>query len=422
MSRAKIPPAEVIRGRYHCPVTGCGWDCKDRTSYSRHYAGRHALSPKFICPECDAVHSRRDLAVAHVCRDANDIRRGRKLTYANSGQVRAAFPLDEEEASQEMKEQLVELEREKQQLLADKNQLQVWMDRLKEMYDVEKKANRGLRGDVGRLEMEMEQLKVKYEAEMTEHKELKVYVERLEAKMKEMEADERAREVEDDAMEVDKGTALEEEDNSNSLSLVLNGETDEMLEVVVVDDHGGDQPTVHPSPPGPVGLRRSERKSRATLLKEEQEAYEAKLMVTEDAMHGLVVVDIPGKGRGVKASRPFTKGEFVVEYGGVLMDGGSGHAMETTYSLDMSIGSYMYFFTLKSKKYCLDATKETGRYGRLLNHSRKHPTCVPKVVVVAGTPRVVFLAKHNIEAGQEITFDYGDRSIKSLAAFPWLAQ
>ena len=237
-------------------------------------------------------------------------------------------------------------------------------------------------------------------------------------------------------MDIDKEHAREDEEDNRSLKLVWEGEDEEMLEEEVeevqkedvdevlekeVDDQGGDQQPVLPGPPGQLLLRRSERKPRATLLREEQEAYEAKLLVVDDAKHGLVVVDITEKGRGVEASRPFSKGEFVVEYAGEVMDAGSGHAMEATYSMDMTKGCYSYYFPWNSKTFCLDATEESGRYGRLLNHSKKHPTCVPKVVEVAGTPRLIFLAKHNIKAGQEVTYDYGDRSKQSLAAFPWLA-
>ena len=38
------------------------------------------------------------------------------------------------------------------------------------------------------------------------------------------------------------------------------------------------------------------------------------------------------------------------------------------------------FFHLKGRQYCVDATEETGRLGRLLNHSCKHPNLIPKVL------------------------------------------
>ena len=39
----------------------------------------------------------------------------------------------------------------------------------------------------------------------------------------------------------------------------------------------------------------------------------------------------------------------------------------------------MYFFQTKGQKYCIDATAKTGRYGRLINHSRLHANLLPKV-------------------------------------------
>ena len=40
----------------------------------------------------------------------------------------------------------------------------------------------------------------------------------------------------------------------------------------------------------------------------------------------------------------------------------------------------MFFFQTKGQKYCIDATAETGRYGRLINHSCLHANLLPKVV------------------------------------------
>jgi len=70
----------------------------------------------------------------------------------------------------------------------------------------------------------------------------------------------------------------------------------------------------------------------------------------------------------------------------------------------------------------IDATKDRDeRLGKLLNHSRLHPNLKPRVVVVAGTPHIVMHAAHDIAAGDELVFDYGDRSKASLQRCPWLA-
>ena len=78
--------------------------------------------------------------------------------------------------------------------------------------------------------------------------------------------------------------------------------------------------------------------------------------------------------------------------------------------------SFMNFHFIFS----IDATAETGRYGRLVNHSRKTPNLLPKVIMNGESPRLILIAKHDIEAGVELVYDYGDRSKKSLELFPWL--
>ena len=71
--------------------------------------------------------------------------------------------------------------------------------------------------------------------------------------------------------------------------------------------------------------------------------------------------------------------------------------------------------------FSIDATSESGRYGRLVNHSRVSPNCVTKVIMMEDIPRLILVAKHHIEAGTELLYDYGDRSKESLKAHPWLA-
>lgn len=168
-------------------------------------------------------------------------------------------------------------------------------------------------------------------------------------------------------------------------------------------------------------IRRSERKPKAEILKAEMESIVSYLNMTDDANHGIEIAAIDNKGRGIKAVKSFSKGDFVVEYSGELMDIGTAKDLETKYSLDASKGCYMYYFKHKGKQYCIDATSESGRYGRLVNHSRITPNCVTKVVMVSEVPRLILVAKHSISPGEELLYDYGDRSKESLKAHPWLA-
>merc|ERR1719507_37412 len=168
-------------------------------------------------------------------------------------------------------------------------------------------------------------------------------------------------------------------------------------------------------------IRRSERKPKAEIMKAEMESILSYLNITDDANLGIEIAAIDNKGRGIKAGKGFSKGDFVVEYSGELIDIGTAKDLETKYSLDASKGCYMYYFKHKGKQYCIDATGESGRYGRLLNHSRVTPNCVTKVVMLGDTPRLILVAKHDIADGTELLYDYGDRSKESLKAHPWLA-
>jgi histone-lysine N-methyltransferase SETD8 len=167
-------------------------------------------------------------------------------------------------------------------------------------------------------------------------------------------------------------------------------------------------------------IRRSERKSKSELEKEKMEGIEARLLATDDTCLDLEVQEIPLKGRGVVAARSYEKGEFVLEYAGELIDRGAAKDRESMYSLDTTKGCYMYYFTHRNKQYCIDATHETGRFGRLVNHSCKAPNCVPKVFSLNDEPRVILVARHDIEKDTELLYDYGDRSKESLASHPWL--
>lgn len=68
----------------------------------------------------------------------------------------------------------------------------------------------------------------------------------------------------------------------------------------------------------------------------------------------------------------------------------------------------------------IDATEETGKLGRLVNHSR-NGNLITKTIAVKEKPHLILVAKNDIKPGSELTYDYGDRSKESLAHHPWLA-
>ncbi|XP_039752435.1 histone-lysine N-methyltransferase PR-Set7 isoform X2 [Pararge aegeria] len=164
-------------------------------------------------------------------------------------------------------------------------------------------------------------------------------------------------------------------------------------------------------------VRRSVRKTSKCVMAEKMRDLER--AIREQREDGLQVAYFDGKGRGVIATRPFGRGQFVVEYSGELVGVAEAREREYKYAQDPNAGCYMYYFRLQDQQYCIDATAESDRLGRLVNHSR-NGNLSTKAVWVDG-PRLVLLAAQDISPGEELTYDYGDRSKQSLQHHPWLA-
>ena len=130
MPRVKLPAARRRGEFWCCPVDGCNWSSKVRTSYSRHYTSRHTVSYKFVCDQCGAGHYRQDnlrrhMATCQGSQRANIEKRGRRPSFAIRG-VRQALPVAEEEERQEMMDVIRGLEEEKDR----------WREERREMEDV----------------------------------------------------------------------------------------------------------------------------------------------------------------------------------------------------------------------------------------------------------------------------------------------
>lgn len=76
--------------------------------------------------------------------------------------------------------------------------------------------------------------------------------------------------------------------------------------------------------------------------------------------------------------------------------------------------------TVIFSNYSVDATAETDKLGRLVNHSR-NGNLITKIVEIRSIPHLVLIAKDDIPANVEISYDYGDRSKESIRNYPWLA-
>ncbi|XP_050067889.1 uncharacterized protein LOC126556599 [Anopheles maculipalpis] len=109
---------------------------------------------------------------------------------------------------------------------------------------------------------------------------------------------------------------------------------------------------------------------------------------------------VPGKAWGVRTMLPIPKGSFLVEYvGEIISDEVANHRLDDSYLFDLGNG------------FCVDASAY-GNVSRFFNHS-----CQPNVSPVSvyydhkdqRHPRVALFACRDIDAQEEICFDYGEK-------------
>jgi len=165
-------------------------------------------------------------------------------------------------------------------------------------------------------------------------------------------------------------------------------------------------------------VRRSER--RLKTIEDDERKMALQKQILSGFEDGLEIRVLEEKGRGVFSSKKFNKGDFVCEYAGELIDVQEARMREAEYEETPEVGSYMYFFEFKSKKYCVDATKESDRLGRLLNHSKISSNVSTQLFPINEIPYLILVASQDIEPGEELLYDYGDRSKKSVESHPWL--
>ncbi|XP_026157011.1 uncharacterized protein LOC113127041 isoform X2 [Mastacembelus armatus] len=134
--------------------------------------------------------------------------------------------------------------------------------------------------------------------------------------------------------------------------------------------------------------------------------------ITDQKWKGLAVKDFgTEKGKGVIALMPFTKGDVICDYHGVLMSEAEGKQRQQS--------GYLFFFKGEGGRgMCIDATAfpclchpDKNTYGRRLNHSRKKPNVKPQKYTMnfPDGPRdaILFVALRNIKVGEELMWDYG---------------
>ncbi|KAL0967026.1 hypothetical protein UPYG_G00303640 [Umbra pygmaea] len=114
------------------------------------------------------------------------------------------------------------------------------------------------------------------------------------------------------------------------------------------------------------------------------------------------------KGRGLFAKGTFCKGDFVVEYRGDLIKDAELQRRRKRYHASCAV----YMFDFK----CIDASREDGSFGRIVNDDHKHPNCKMKKIDINGKPHLCLFALDDIKEGEEIAYDYGGED------YPWRTQ
>nr|XP_033326268.1 histone-lysine N-methyltransferase EHMT1 isoform X2 [Megalopta genalis] len=131
-----------------------------------------------------------------------------------------------------------------------------------------------------------------------------------------------------------------------------------------------------------------------------------------------------GKGWGLRTLRHIPKGSYVCEYvGEIISDSEADHREDDSYLFDldnrvsvtktrrMHREINLFIITQDGETYCIDA-RRYGNIARFINHSCA-PNLLPVRVFVEHQdlhfPRIAFFANRDIEADEELGFDYGEK-------------
>ena len=128
----------------------------------------------------------------------------------------------------------------------------------------------------------------------------------------------------------------------------------------------------------------------------------------KETCHRLLVLKTQRKGHGLFTENFITKGSFVTEYVGEIIT-----FLEAKERLSRSSNRSSYVFTLrehygKSVLYTFVDAEKKGNAARYINHSCDPNLTVVPVRVDSVVPRLCLFAIRNIQAGEELSFMYGN--------------
>ncbi|XP_067222154.1 uncharacterized protein [Chanodichthys erythropterus] len=116
-------------------------------------------------------------------------------------------------------------------------------------------------------------------------------------------------------------------------------------------------------------------------------------------------------GRGVFTTRAFFRGDFALEYRGELLS--SEESLDRAEHYTEAENAFLFEFQWRGRNWCIDASKEDGSLGRLVNDEHRNPTCKMRTLEVSRKPHLCLFAVRDILPGEEITFNHG------YSDWPW---
>ncbi|MED6259299.1 hypothetical protein ATANTOWER_020404 [Ataeniobius toweri] len=117
------------------------------------------------------------------------------------------------------------------------------------------------------------------------------------------------------------------------------------------------------------------------------------------------------KGRGVFSTCHFQRGAFLLEYRGDVINKQEYERRLKIYHDALKV--FMFEFRHNGKQLCVDAAREDGSLGRLVNDDHLNPNSRMKTITVNGQPHLCLFAVKDITPGEEITYNYGN------SEWPW---
>ncbi|XP_060575813.1 N-lysine methyltransferase KMT5A-like isoform X2 [Ruditapes philippinarum] len=108
-------------------------------------------------------------------------------------------------------------------------------------------------------------------------------------------------------------------------------------------------------------------------------------------------------GFGVFSKTPFEKGDFLLEYAGERISIEEAEVRERKNPANM-----MFYFSYNGKRQCIDASGECSHICQYVNDNH-NGNSVMKLRVINKVARLCLFAKKDINYGEEILYDYGDK-------------